>query len=169
MDIKSIPQKIKLLIKNYRYALIILGVGLIFMLLPEIGIPKQKDESKSEDPLIISESAEEQLCNILRKINGVGEVDVLLTVATEGITHYEADTDITLTGETDDQRRQTVIVTDSERNQSGLVNRQDAPIYRGAVIVCQGGDKPAVCLSVTQAVTSATGLSSDQICVLKMK
>ena len=168
MDMKSIPFKIKKFTKNYRYVLIILTVGIVLMMLPEVStLTHKKTVTIQETPL--TESAQEKLCSILRKIDGVGEVDVLLTVATEGIVHYQEDTDRKLTNETDDQSHQTVIVTDADRNQTGLVSRQDAPIYRGAVVVCQGGDVPSVRLAVTQAVTSATGLKSDQICVLRMK
>jgi hypothetical protein len=39
----------------------------------------------------------------------------------------------------------------------------------GAVIVCQGADKPVVRLAIVEAVADATGLSTDTITVLKMK
>jgi len=42
-------------------------------------------------------------------------------------------------------------------------------LYRGAVVVCQGGDNASVRLAVVEAVSNATGLTSDRITVLKMK
>jgi len=39
----------------------------------------------------------------------------------------------------------------------------------GAVVVCTGGDDPAACYQVTNAVSAYTGLGSDKISVMKMK
>ena len=50
-----------------------------------------------------------------------------------------------------------------------LLTQVEAPRYRGAVIVWQGGDNPTVRLSVVEAVSGATGLPSNRITVLKMK
>ena len=63
----------------------------------------------------------------------------------------------------------TVTVTDSQRNERGLINKTSAPIYRGAVVVCDGADNPQVNLDIVSAVSNITGLRSDQISVLKMK
>ena len=41
------------------------------------------------------------------------------------------------------------------------------PTYRGALVVCQGGDRADVRLTVTEAVASLTGLSADRITVAK--
>ena len=46
-----------------------------------------------------------------------------------------------------------------------LVTRQTYPVYRGALVVCQGGDRAEVRLAVTQAVTALTGLSADRVTV----
>ena len=43
------------------------------------------------------------------------------------------------------------------------------PAYRGALIVCDGADSAVVRLQVTQCVSALTGLSSNQISVIKMK
>lgn len=51
--------------------------------------------------------------------------------------------------------------------QDVVVTEQVYPTYQGAVIVCQGADDPAVCLSVTEAVAVLTGLGSEKITVVK--
>ena len=66
-------------------------------------------------------------------------------------------------------RKETVILTDSERNQQPLVQQVLPPQYLGAVIVCQGAENAAVRLAVVEAVRNATGLGADKISVLKMK
>ena len=46
-----------------------------------------------------------------------------------------------------------------------VVTRTVYPTYRGALVVCQGGDRADVKLAVTEA--ALTGLSADRITVAK--
>lgn len=48
-----------------------------------------------------------------------------------------------------------------------VVTRTAYPTYRGALVVCQGGDRADVKLAVTEAVSALTGLSSDRVTVAK--
>ena len=107
----------------------------------------------------------ESLEDILVKIQGVGKVQVLLTEAQGKRTVYVFDE----SASTDSRRSDAVILTDGNREQKGLICQVLAPVYQGAVIVCQGGDNPSVRLAVVEAVCDATGLSADKVTVLKMK
>ena len=40
-----------------------------------------------------------------------------------------------------------------------------SPSFRGALVVCPGGDDPAIQWKILQAVSALTGLGSDRICV----
>ena len=66
-------------------------------------------------------------------------------------------------------RVDTVIVTDSDRKEQGLIQKLNPPKYMGAIIVCKGAGNAAVKLAVVEAVSRVTGLGADQISVLKMK
>ncbi len=143
------------LLMKYRWAVLILFLGIVLMLIPTSSEPKQAPVESTEPTQ--RESLGEELNAILSQIKGVGKVQVLLTVDTGSNTVYQTD------GE------DTVIVTDGNRVQNGLVQRVESPAYRGAVVVCQGADSPTVRLSIVEAVSSVTGLSSDKITVLKMK
>ncbi len=150
-------------LKKYRYGILVLLIGIGLMLMPRSG-------GETEDPVILEETAPEanidqQIADVLRSIQGVGEVEVLLTVATGEETLYQTDYETTQSG----QKVKTVIVTGTQKNQQGLVCRIDPPKYLGAVVVCQGADSPAVCLAVMEAVSNLTGLGTDRISVLKMK
>ena len=106
-------------------------------------IPEKNDKPViSEVKQISQTSVEESLAAILSKIKGAGKVEVLLT-------EY--------------QGKETIYQTE------GLVRQVNPPVYLGALIVCQGGDNPTVKLSIVEAVMDITGLSSNQITVLKMK
>ena len=82
---------------------------------------------------------------------------------------YQTDEDIDQSDQSRDVRRETVLVTDAQRSQNGLVRQVNPPQYQGAVILCQGAGSPSVKLSVVEAVSDATGLTYDRITVLKMK
>jgi len=152
---------------KYKYAIIILVVGILLMLLPDAG-SGDKDVNVSESLPLKTQSVSEELTGILEQIKGVGKVRLMLTVAGGEETIYQYDEDRTL-GESGTIRAETVIITDASRNESGLIRQVLPENYRGAVVVCEGGDQPSVRLSVVQAVSGVTGLSSDKITVLKMK
>ena len=167
MELKRLKEKFKDSFKNYKYVLLILAVGIVLMALPTGSRSTQKEE---ENQNIIPEiSQEEKLTQILKQIQGVGEVYVLLAAKSSGQITYQTDTDISNVSGGSDEKTETVILTDAQRNQTPLIKNSESPTYRGAVVVCQGGDLSAVKFAVTQAVINATGLSADRICVLKMK
>ena len=154
------------LIRQYKLAALILAIGLVLMLLPTGGSEKEAVAAPVTQPTI---SAQEQLEIILAQIQGIGKVQVLLTVAQGERTVYIYDEDQSDTLDTGSLRREAVVVTGTDRGQTGLVSQVIPPVYLGAVIVCQGGDQPAVQLAVVEAVCDATGLTADKITVLKMK
>lgn len=160
MDWESGRGKLTGYITKYRYFILILLAGVMMLVLPdqpEASIPQQSAEEEIRPDL------QEQLEDILEKIAGVGKVKVLLTEASGSNTLYQVD----------ENRNQsdldTVIVMNSQRDETGLVKQVIPPQYRGAVIVCQGADRAGVRLAVVDAVKRVTGLSSDCIAVLKMK
>ena len=114
-------------------------------------------------------SQAEALEEILAQISGVGKVRVLLTEAAGAETVYQTDEDRSTSSDSQSLRTETVIITDSDREAHGLVRSVTPPVYLGAIIVCQGGDNPTIRLSIVEAVSNVTGISSDRITVLKMK
>ena len=94
---------------------------------------------------------------------------VLLTEAAGAETVYQTNEDRSSSADSESVRVETVITTDSGREETGLVRTVTPPIYLGAIIVCQGGDSASVKLSVVEAVSNVTGISTDRITVLKMK
>lgn len=150
------------LMKQYRYGILILLLGIGLMLLPTGKSDKKADPAQQiTDTVTMSDSLEE----ILSQIEGVGKVKVMLTESSGEITIYQEDTDHS--GES--VREDTVLVTGESRQEMGLIRQVIPPKYQGAVVVCQGGDRAAVRLSIVDAVASVTGLTSDKITVLKMK
>lgn len=167
MDIKEFGKKATGLIGKYRYALLVLALGLLLMTIP-VGNRKTEVETPKVEVTAQKEPSEE-LAHILGQIRGVGRVQVLLTIKTGQTTVYQTDEDTDLSETGSSIRKETVIITDSDRNQQALVTQILPPSFLGAVIVCQGADDASVRLAVVEAVSKATGLGADKITVLKMK
>ena len=111
----------------------------------------------------------QELSALLSKIEGVGKVEVMLTIRSGETTYYQRDEDISSNSDSSSLRQETIVLTDSERNEHPLITQVLPPQYLGAVIVCQGADQPSVKWAIVEAVSKATGLGADQITVLKMK
>lgn len=150
--------------KKYRYALLILILGIILMLIPT-GKKQSKETTVVDTQSVNTYSVSDELSEILSKIEGVGKAQVMLTVSTGEETIYQSDSD----GAIDSQDRTTVTVTDGDRNETGLIRQINPPVYLGAIVVCQGADSPSVRLEIVEAVSRITGLGTDRISVLKMK
>ena len=168
MDCRGIINHIKEHGKKYRFPALILLLGILLMTLPT-------KEKKAAEPLqtegsnISQTDLQGALEDILCLIQGAGKVRVLLTEAAGEQTLYQTDEDLQTNGESESIRQDTVLLTDSAREEAGLIRQIIPPVYQGAVILCQGADSAAVRLAIIQAVASATGLTSDKITVLKMK
>ena len=165
MEATAPKQRINALFGKYKYPILVALVGLGLMLLPS----EQGPTEPTESPRVVECSLEEKLETLLGRIEGAGQVSVLLTEKEGSQTLYQTDsqTDADESGSrrTDD----TVLIEDENRTESGLVRQTLGPVYRGAVILCQGADDPTVKLAVVEAVRCVTGLGADQISVQKMK
>lgn len=166
MDTGELTQRFRDYWQKYRWAALILILGLLLMLLPK------ETSSGAETPQsaqVAEETLQQELESILSRLEGAGKVKVLLSQATGQESHYQTDTISRETMDSVDRQVETVIISSADRSQQGLVLRIDPPQYQGAVVLCQGADRPAVRLAVVEAVGTATGLTSDKISVLKMK
>lgn len=148
-------ERIISMVRKYRYVLLILLAGIGLMLLPAGG------EAEAKPMAAVSEQAdmETRLEEILSRIEGAGKVRVMLTEAAGEEILYQ----------TDDGGADTVVISDASRSEQGLIRSRQPPVYRGAIVVCAGGDRAAVRLAVVEAVSNVTGLGTDKITVLKME
>lgn len=156
MSNENLRAKLSGILKN-KYALIVLGVGLLILLLPT-GKSKTPETTEKEltVPMFSLESEEERLRQQLGKIQNAGKVSVLLSV--------EGSVSRTLA----ESGEETLVV--SQKNGEQVVELYYVnPTYMGAVIVCQGASAPEVRLEITRAVSAFTGLGADKIRVIQMQ
>ena len=158
--------ELKDFLKKNRYVLLVLLCGLVLLCWPQ---GKQQTQQDIPQQTGQTESLEQRLEKILSQVSGAGTVRVLLTQAESGETIYQTDDTESTQENGSSLRRETVLVSDGSRQQAGLVRQTQAPVYRGAVVVCQGGDTAPVRLAIVEAVAGVTGLPSNRITVLKMK
>lgn len=155
-------------IKKYRYIILIIIAGILLLQIPETESseqsPIQPEAETSSTP-----SLEDSLAQILSMIEGAGRVEVLLTQSKGEEILYQTDVDQSSRENSQEIRKDTVLISDDDRSETGLIRQRNPPIYRGAIILCQGADKAGIRLSIVEAVMGVTGLTSDKITVLKMK
>lgn len=173
----EITGKVLKVLKKYKYAVLILLLGIALLLLPSS--KKETQTQTAEAPQTTADDdtyaaqTEQRLTEMLSKIDGAGRVEVMLTLRTGSRTRYLTDTQNSEeTSESGTQRtseQKTVILSEGSAYDKAAVSAVDYPLFQGALIVSEGADSASVKLALTQAVAALTGLSSDQITVVKMK
>lgn len=169
MVLGRLQEKIYNILKKYKYAVLVLIIGLILMILPfgnDRSVPQTLAEPTVDIPKI---SLEDKLSKLLSKVEGAGEVEVMLTIASGEEVIYQLDENRSVADKSSSDNINTVTITDSERNQDGLVKQVNPEIYKGAIVLCHGADEPSVRLAIVEAVSRITGLGANCISILKMK
>ena len=151
----------------------LLALGLMLLLFSGSG---KTAEPASPDPgTLATDEAEEcarALEELLSRTAGVGKARVLLTLASGSRTVYARETETreeTGPGSVSSEEKSALASVGSSSAARPVTEQVEGPVYRGAVVVCAGGDRADVRLAVTQAVMAATGLSSDRISVLALQ
>ena len=169
MDIMKYKNRILAAIGKYKYVWIVLLAGVILMMLPGKDTRNADSQIQQSTENAEDNTIEERLEKILGQIAGAGQVKVMLTVAQGERTIYQTDSTYAQSDDHTDSRTQTILVTDSERNETGLVYQKNPPVYQGAIVLAQGADDPTVKLAIAEAVSDVTGLGVDKISILKMQ
>ena len=158
---------------SWKYAILTALIGAGLLLLPA---GRRAADGRDGASKAAAETAERDLQGaleeILGNISGVGQAKVLLTVESDGETQLAQNTELSYSGSTaspeDYSRKSTAVLVDAgSGGEEIVVVRRLQPTYRGALVVCQGGDRADVRLAVTEAVAAVTGLSTDRVTVAK--
>lgn len=154
---------------RYKYAALVALIGAGLLLWPGGGSGPgglSIGQKEPEPP-----DLQAQLEDILSAVSGVGQVRVLLTVESDGERQLAQDTELEYSGPTsspeDYSRRSETVLVKGGSGAETVTVRQTYPTYRGALVVCQGGDRAEVRLAVTEAVAALTGLTTDRVTVAK--
>ena len=158
-------------VKKYRYVALVVLAGVVLMLLPS---GKGEQQTVSDQPVNVSEAyslaeTEKRLEQLLGRIRGVGQVQVMLTLKSGSSLQLAENRSTSLRDTEDRQDRDVVTLNRGSGYEDVVVTEQTYPVYQGAVVVCQGAGDSGVNLAVIQAVSVLTGLGSDKITVVQWK
>ena len=136
--------------KHYKFVALVALIGIVLLCIPDGGAdiaPVQ--ETQAENSAV---TAAQELEAILAKVRGAGQVKVLLSIAEGERIEYQTDTNTDQSENSSSIRVETVILSDGDHNESGLIKQTFGPVYLGAVIVCDGADQPSVKLAIVEDV-----------------
>ena len=158
-------------LKKNKWLLVGLAVGLVLLLIPWGGGGEQAQNQSMDVPSFALDKEEKKLEKALSKIDGVGEVSVILTLrssiqqeaAWDDESNYESDADGAYTS---NGRRTLVKVQSGSSSQSPVVLTYYYPEYRGALVIVEHLNASTK-LEITDAVSALTGLSTDKVSVIQ--
>lgn len=155
---------------KYKFVLLVIGAGVVLLLLPPLGQEKQETaaEPSGADDFSV-EAMERKLEAALSRVEGAGEVKVVLAVKSSARQILAQDGKTTERDGQVDSTVSTVVVSNGDRSEETVALQQLSPQYQGALVVCSGGDDPAVRLRLSEAVSALTGLGADKISICKGK
>ncbi|MFA5675190.1 MAG: hypothetical protein WDA65_01595 [Christensenellales bacterium] len=170
--------------KKIQYLIIILIVIVILAIYFASAGEAQPKAEPLDKPQAVTISGdndvEHKLKCILSRIEGAGEVEVMITyeTGTEIVPAISVDTQTTTKTDTrdggasttDTQNTQSEIVTiGGSGGSSALVIKEKSPIVKGVIVVAQGADDIAVKLNLLKAVQTILNVGPHQVDVYKMK
>jgi len=143
--------------KYGKYLLCALLLGVVVLLLTSPTAAGEKEETKTAEiispPDFDLQAQEERLAAAITSMAGAGETRVVLSVS-GGVARVLAE-----------ENGEALILSSGSGTQSPVELCYTYPEYLGALVICEGGDDPAVRLAVTKAVQAVTGLGADKITV----
>lgn len=170
VDWKQGVDRLRRFAGKWKYALIVLLAGLLLLATGGGGDPPvSQDAGKGAEPAAAETFSlsdfEGRLTACLSRIEGVGEVELMLTLDSAGREIYASD----IRQSASASYESTIsTVSNGSYGEEPVRVTTTSPEFRGAVVVCQGADNDRVRLAVTEAVGSLCGLGADKITVIKM-
>lgn len=174
--------------KNQLIILLLIGILLLVIVVP---LPEETDQDNTDS---VSTSTEEEDENsqeyeeylerrteeALRHVEGVGEVEVMITLRSTGQKIVEKDqqssaqtteeTDSaggTRTTEESSSDKTSVYEQGADGTQIPYVTKEMSPEVEGVVVIADGGDNAVVIQNITEAVQALFGVEAHKIKIMK--
>lgn len=158
--IRQICLRLSKLKKTDYIVILLVGVLLLIVVLPVKEDKKTCSNSqKKAKAKSVSESTcddeeyekllEKKLEGILERMDGVGEVSVMITLSDDGTRIVDKDTK-----ETSESIEKTTVIYDDEDASVPYVTSTDKPTVSGVLVVAQGGGSPQVNNDISNAVSA---------------
>ena len=137
--------------KKYRLVILVILAGVLLMLLPAdkgSNIKPPADESSGREDFSLDATCR-QMEDILSRIKGTGQLRLMLTLKSGSQLQLAEDTDRSDAEKETHTDRSTVTLSRGGGTEEIVVTRRTYPVYRGAVVVCEGADNAEVRLALT--------------------
>ncbi|SFC96730.1 stage III sporulation protein AG [Clostridium uliginosum] len=137
--------------------------------------------SKLSEQKNYEEKQKVDLKNILKKMDGVGDVDVMISFESgeEKVPAYDTTAQTSTTEETDNEGGKRVnnqqndgskvVMTNSDGNNEPFILRTYKPKVTGVVVVVEGAENGKTKYSIEQAISKLYNLTLDKVNVYPMK
>lgn len=122
---------------------------------------------------------ERRIREILKTVDGVGEVDVMIIVKSspEKVLHTDRSSSYSLTEETDsnggtrrlesEEQEDSTVLTTGDNKSAPIIEKEIRPELSGIIISATGGGSPTVRAEISAAMEALFGLPAHKIRVLK--
>ncbi len=192
---RSTLSKAKKIKKDQLFILMLVGVLLLIISIPASDGGKEEDttereeygnsgsmEDANETGGTYEKKMEERLAAVLTAVDGVGRVEVMITLEGSGEAKVLKDTPTvrSTSNEADsaggtrtsmelETTETTVYTTDAQGNQVPYIRCEVEPVIRGILIVAEGGGNPVTASAITDAAEALFQIEPHRIRVMKMK
>lgn len=168
--------------KKTQYLAVLLVVAIIlaiyFSSLDTGGAKKTDDKAEAGAPAetISSDTEmEDRLKRVLSKVDGVGDVDVIINYEStaERVPAFSEDRQVSksdsqgTSSETTSEKSDIATVQGNGASEA-LIVKENQPEVRGVIVVAQGAEDISVRMNLLNAVTTLLNVSADKVEILKM-
>ncbi len=157
--------------KKHLGIMLLVGVLLMVIAMPiqeDTDTAMEKDVENTVSGTITDEDyktrMENELKFLLQTVDGVGSVEVMITLSTSAKKVVEKDMinrDLDIEEET--------IYEDNSVGQSPYINQEIYPEISGVIVAATGGDNPVVIKNITEAIQALFHVDTHKIKIMKMK
>lgn len=177
MEIFSKDKKLKILTVVGLIGIVIIALT-TFLPKKTEPIIKETNNEISTDNYV--EKLQNDILDLVTSIDGVGKAKVMVTLKNSVEYVYakeeKQNTDKTngslgenqTVQQRDNYEHKTILIEDQNGRKKALVRTTIEPTVKGVVIVCEGGDDVFVQEKVIEAVRTALGIGSNNVCVTKL-
>ena len=166
IDWKEKLRSLHVFAEKWKYVWIILLAGLLLMMMGGDRTETVEVDDKNSDTAFSLQQFEGQLKSCLSRIDGIGKVELMLSLDSSEHEVYASDIRRSAS-----ESYESVIstVSNGSYGEEPVRVTTNSPKFRGAVIICEGAGSDRVRLAVTEAVGSLCDLGADRIAVIQMQ
>ena len=167
-NLTAVKERILPVLKKYRAVLAVLLAGVLLLTSGHSGNTEQV-QTASADTTVSQSFDLNDLQARLAAISGAGRVELILSLDQTEESVYAVNTRQTSGSDSRSRESDVSVVSNGSCGETPVTVKRVLPVFRGAVVLCDGADDASVRLSVTQAVSTVCGIGADKVTVLKMQ